>query len=264
MAEPVALSASSVNTYLRCGYQWYLAYVMQIKSPPSLKQARGISVHAAIEVNMTQKKESQRDLPIQDVLDAYRTSFAKTAEDVPEQSKIGEFTDSGVALTRKYQVEVSPGIQPIWVEEPVAFDLAVARPDDSTLIIPWTGSVDLVDSYGRVRDTKTTSRKPHGADYKLNMTGYALGYRHFTGQIEDEIILDYLVATKKPYYYPVKSGGPVPGEDLRAFSATAETVIKGITAGSFPPNGVQSNACSWCGYRSRCPYVSRTISPEEE
>ena len=245
MAGLPLLSASSVTTFLRCGQQWYFSYVAAIKSPPTLKQARGLAVHKAVEVNMRQKITSRADLSLDDVGDAYVTEYNALSVDVEEdRHEIGDYKDTGVALARLHTKVIAPEIQPVWVEQPVQFAL-----ND----IPFSGQVDLLDEESRIRDTKTTARKPTPENYTLNMTGYALSYRQITGAIETDTVLDYLVATKKPYYLPVMAGGPVSDEEIVRFANIVEVVANAIKAGRFVPNGLASGACSWCGYKAICP-----------
>lgn len=258
MAEPLVLSASSVTTYLRCGRQWFFAYVAGIKSPPSLKAVRGIAVHAAVETNMRQKVTSQVDLPLSDVLDAYDTSWTQeTANGFrkdPDQEP-GEIKDAGVSLLKVYQRDVAPKIQPDIVEKPIQFQI------DGQ---PFSGQIDLgryvpVNLYGdpdlrlEIRDTKTTGRAPDPSSYMLNMTGYAIAARQEEGREEADTVFDYLVATKQPYYREIRLGRPITDEHIRKFAQIVGDVSSSIQAGRFVPNGLISGACRWCGYRDICP-----------
>lgn len=139
-------------------------------------------------------------------------------------------------------------IQPVWVEQPVQFDMNG---------VIWSGQVDLADEMGRVRDTKSTSRKPKPEQYMLNMTGYALAARQATGAEETDIVLDYVVATKSPYYLPITNGGPVSEDRVVKFANTVEAVAESIQAGRFVPNGLTNGACSWCGYYDMCDYAQK-------
>jgi hypothetical protein len=85
------------------------------------------------------------------------------------------------------------------------------------------------------------------------MTGYGIGLRQKTGLKEDGIVLDHLVRTKEPYHYPIASKGPIPDESIATYADIVTGVAKGIEAGNFPPTGLQGHACSWCGYKARCP-----------
>ncbi len=233
-------------------YQWRFAYVVGIKSPPSLKAVRGIAVHRAVEVDMTQKMTSGVDIPVADMLDAYSDSWeAETADGFSGDEAPGEIKDGGVKLLKLYHREVAPTIQPVAVELPLQFDISGQT---------YTGQIDLIEEVVNdegpalvIRDTKTTGRRPSGNNYLLNMTGYALGMRQQTGMVEADTVLDYLVATNKPYYHEIRMGGPISDDDIRRFAGVVETVGTAINAGQFLPNGLVSGACSWCGYRDICP-----------
>jgi CRISPR/Cas system-associated exonuclease Cas4 (RecB family) len=244
------LSASSVSTFLRCGHQWYLAYVEGVKSPPSLAMARGLAVHKAVEHNMEQKVVSHEDVPVGDMLDAFSTSWDSISADglrMDEDADPGEAKDHGIALTTLHHAEVSPLIQPIWVEKPVQFAING---------ITYSGQIDLADEMGRIRDTKTTKNRPKPESYLFGMTGYALAARQLTGEVETDTILDYVVATKTPYYFPVAAGGPVTDDDIVRFANTIDVVAESIEAGRFVPNGIMSiGTCEYmCGYKDICPY----------
>lgn len=261
MTQPVVLSASSVTTFLRCGQQWFYAYVAGVKSPPSLRAIRGIATHRAVEVDMTQKLVTAVDLPLQDMLDAYDTSWtAETADgfdasDEPE----GVVKDKGYELVELYHKEVAPFIQPALVEAPIQFDINGQ---------PYSGQIDLArwvttdywdgpETRMEIRDTKTTARTPSGDSYLLNMTGYALGLRQQIGQVEHDIVFDYLIAKKEPTYKELRMGGPITDDQISRFSNIVGSVSQAIEAGRFVPNGLQSNACSWCGYKPICPAYLR-------
>jgi len=244
----LVLSASSVATFLRCGQQWFYAYVANVKSPPSLKQALGLTFHEAVEGNMQQKVSSTVDLPLDDVLDIFSTSWDALEPEIEpkEDEDPKKAKDSGVQLVRKQHLEVAPAIQPVMVEEPVSFEING---------LPYSGTIDLVDSKSRVRDWKTSSRTPSkGTSHLLAMTGYALAYRQKTGEMESEVVLDYLIRTKEPKYLPIASGGPIDGKTVVKFAQVVSDVHQQIEAGRFLPNGLMSNACSWCGYTAMCPY----------
>lgn len=245
----IQLSASSLTTFLRCGEQWYRAYVLGDRSRPTVKQARGIAVHKAVEVNMEQKVESREDLPVQAMFDAFSDSWEEVGEEgfePDEKETPGQAKDAGIRLTDLHHKDVSPLIQPVWVEKAVQFEING---------VTWTGQIDLADEMGRIRDTKTTSRKPRPEQYSMNMTGYALGARQLTGVAETDVVLDYCVNTKTPYYLPITAGGPVSNDEIRVFASTVERVAGTIEAGRFVPNGAVNGACSWCGYANDCDYA---------
>lgn len=259
MAETVVLSGSSLNTYLRCGRQWELAYVQRIKRPPSLKMALGTAGHYAAEVDFTQKIESREDLPLDMVLDAFSDSFNKETVDSPEVPAKKETKPlmhaSGIEAMKVWHKDIAPTIQPAMVEQPVQFMLSTSVRGGEETNIPWTGTVDLVDEDVLVRDWKFVGKKPdpRNGDYVLNMVGYAIGYRELTGGLENGVVLDHVVRTKTPYHFKVESA-TVKDESIIAFAGIAESVYNSIGAGSFPPTGLKSGACSWCGFKRECGY----------
>jgi hypothetical protein len=252
MAEPLVLSGSSLNTFLRCAHQWELGYVRRIRRPPTLKQALGIAGHSAVEKDLEQKVRTRVDLPQDVVLDAFRDSFVREAHDAPEtgdETKPG-MLDSGVAAVKLWHGQVSPTYQPVMVEQHVQFKINGHVVD---------GTVDTVDEAGKIRDHKFVGKKPSSSDsYILNMTGYAIGYRRLTGNIESGIVLDHMVRTKVPQYVPITSEGPVKDQDIVAYAGIVDTVARTVEAGLFAPTGLKSNACSWCGYNDgTCVYYRK-------
>lgn len=248
MSEPVVLSGSSLATFFRCGQQWYYAYVMAIVSPPTVRQALGLSVHSAVERNMTQKVWSGTDISEEEALDTFSTEWdamSPELEDDPKETK-DEAKDSGAQIVRMHHKHVAPTIQPLLVEEPVAFDLNN---------VPYSGTIDLVDSEHRVRDWKTAKQRPHPSYYVNQMTGYAIGYRQKTGEVESDVVLDFHVRTKVPTYVPISSGGPISDSAISNFAGQVELAYRSINEGRFLPNGAWSTppVCSWCGYKNICP-----------
>lgn len=253
----LVLSASSMATFLRCGKQWEFAYVHQLRIPPTVKQSIGIAAHGAWEENLLVKMSAHVDLPEEAVVAAFTDEYDRLAEDfVDPDEDPGAAKDQGVRLIQKHHRDIAPGIIPLLVEQPVKFEING---------IPYTGTLDyahdLTDPGGpkrvRVGDWKTSARKPsNGGTYSLGMTGYALGYRHLTGETEALVQLDYLVRYKRqdPAYYPIPSDGPVSDRAIAVFADTVAAVYEAIQANRFLPNGLSSGACSWCGFRKICPH----------
>jgi len=249
MTEPVVMSGSSLNTFLRCARQWEYAYVHRIKRPPSVKQAIGISGHYAIETDLKHKVQTWEDLPREEVIETFVDTFkveSADAEDDPAETK-GQALDSGVRSVGTWYDKVAPAVAPLLVEQHGQFTLTV-----DSFGVPYDWTADLVDQDRNIRDWKFVGKKPSGGStYILNMVGYAIGYREQTGEMESGVQLDHIVRTKNPYHYPISSG-PVSDEDLAAFSDILVTSYRSIATGIFPPNGLRSGACSWCGYKTIC------------
>ncbi|HET9614397.1 MAG TPA: PD-(D/E)XK nuclease family protein [Candidatus Limnocylindrales bacterium] len=240
-------SGSSLNTFLRCAKQWEFAYVYRYRRPPKLRMVLGTAAHYAAEVDLRQKIETHEDLPVDELVDAYADTYDKEAEEAEEAKNEtrGEMKDKGVKSVRFWRAKVAPLIQPALVEEPISFIING---------IPWTGTIDLVDENDVVVDHKFTSKTPSSADnYILNMVGYAIGFRKASGRVESQVRLDHVVALKETKYVPIRSDGPVPDQSIVAFAEIVDTANRSVQAGLFPPTGLKSGACSWCGYQSICP-----------
>jgi CRISPR/Cas system-associated exonuclease Cas4 (RecB family) len=247
--ELQVFSGSSVQTFMRCQRQWEFAYVYELKRPPSVRMILGTAAHAAEEVNFKQKLVTKEDIPLEAALDVFSDAFDSAvieAEPDPEDKESpGQAKDSGIATLSVYHETVAPPIEPLFVEHE-----GLVHVND----IPYSYTIDLVDTKGRVRDHKYTKRRPQSsADYRLSMIGYALGYREETGKKEADVVLDYMVRTKDPYHWPVASSGPVPDAAINSFANILELVNAAVMEGRFLPTGLTNHACSWCGYNDICP-----------
>lgn len=253
MIDDQVLSASSIATFLRCGRQWEFAYVYAIKSPPTVRLVVGSAAHEAVELNYRQKMDTGEDLPVGDVKDAFSDAYDRLIVDVmpeeDEKESPGEGKDSGIRVVDIYHQKVAPTVHPVMVEEQVQFKLNG---------IPFSGYIDLVDQHRRIRDLKTSKKKPSRNDYLLAMIGYAIGFRQKTGEDERSVVLDYVVRTKEPYHHKVESDGAVPESAVLQFGRIVTDVAQAIQKGVFIPTGLTNNACSWCGYRMICKDFART------
>jgi len=187
------LSASQINTYLRCPMQYYFRYIRGLKLPPKSALILGSSVHAGIAHNYQQKKDSHKDLKVNEVLNVYGQSFDLGAKETEWEKgeKPGEVKDQGAELIKVYHSEIAPTIQPIEVEQKFEVDFP-------NVDYGFMGYVDLLDDKQRIIDHKTTARTPNGisSDHRLQLTGYSLGYRAGTGKKEKKVRVDYMVKNK--------------------------------------------------------------------
>ena len=254
----LVLSASSIATFLRCGLQWEFAYVKKVRNPPSLKQGLGLASHSAYEQDMLVKLTTGDNAPEDVVLDVFHDEFNEyhaqgflsTKEPEDEEDPV-KARDQQIRVIEKQHREIAPLIVPVLVEEPFLFTVNG---------IHYGGTLDLFDAEGKLRDWKNVAQKPsRDGGYTLGMIGYAVGYRHLAGQREKEVQIDFLVRYKKqaPGYFPVSSGGPITDEAISGWASVVERVYTAIMAGNFVANGLQNNACSWCGFRPICPAQRR-------
>lgn len=208
----------------------------------------GTAGHAAAETHLRAKRETWTDGPLDVALDAYSDSFDKESYESPEDPDKDEtkpvFKDKGVKAVKFWHKEVAPDLQPDLIEEPISFSINGLN---------YTGTLDMSTLDRAIVDHKFTSRTPSGAEsYILNMVGYAIGYREKTGETESRVELSNVVMLKDTKHVKISSDGPVPDKSIEAFAEILTDVNRGIQAGVFPPSGLNTGACSWCGYTSLC------------
>ncbi|HBR33665.1 MAG TPA: hypothetical protein DD734_03460 [Firmicutes bacterium] len=230
--EKPHISSSQINLILDCSAKYMFRYIFRIRPPSRPFAARGKAVHRGLEYNYRQKIETHEDLPLSDVLevasDAFDSMLAYVQWDSEEDP--GQFKDQTVELISFYHQLVAPTIQPVMVEQPVIIDI----PETDFII---KGFIDLIDSNGYIRDTKTKNITPPQkvVDNSLQLTIYAMGYRQLTGKAEAGVILDNVVNLKKgPKYVPLVSQRT--DRDITRITNIARAIVGCIKSGSYCPN----------------------------
>lgn len=245
--RPVVLSASSVGSYLACGYQWFLGFVEGRPDTQNVKAAVGVAVHAGAEELLRAKMEGH---PEPDARGVVIDTLAKSLLDTRHDPKLSptEAIRSALACLDTFRRDILPAARPVAVEQPFQFQI-----DDG---IPYSGIIDWLDD-DEVWDLKTTGSRPRdGKRYDLAMTGYALGKRELTGRDETDIVLGYIVRTRKPYHWPIRRGGPATDDDIDRFAAIVGGVARGIAAAEYRPTGLENGSCAYCNFRESCEFYA--------
>lgn len=213
----LVLSSTSLSTWLDCHLQWFFRYVMYLDGEPSDAITIGIAVHEHAEAALKGQWASD------------------SLSSDPEVLR----------LVTVWATDVAPLLgSPQLVEAP--YRVVVNG-------ITYQSTLDVVDAEGRVRDLKTTAKRPRSGRYRLAMIGHALGSRALTGNTETDVVLDYIVRTKSPYYWPESYGGPITEDDIDDFAAVLDAVATGIDREEYDATGLESPwACAMCPYRAVC------------
>jgi RecB family exonuclease len=262
----VVLSASSLNVYLDCPLQWYFSYVLAERGETSLKKVIGAAVHEAIEKVLKHLAEGAVD-PTPDVERIYHRAFdielaAGPVKLAKDDGTVEDGRESGLkALTTYLRVLASVDEAPQISKVEEAFEIEVNG-------IGYSGAIDRLDALADpedldpwraqliLRDTKVTHSRPRPGKYRLNMIGYALGVEHvIAGRMPNLLVLDYIVRTKEPYYWP-EYIDPPSATDVDWFAAQLEQAAEGIDAGRFEPLGLSGAfTCAACPHQAICgPY----------
>lgn len=255
------ISPSQLDMYLRCGEQYRRRYVLGEKIPPGIALVKGSAVDAAANRNYEQKVDSHEDLPESKLLEAAATGFeeacARGVFFAPEEAAsakqvLGKAKDSAFGLTRAFRREIAPRVQPRLVQPWVRIQLPKSTHD-------LVGRLDLTDTNDYVRDTKTSGRrKPQDEiDRSDQMTFYAVGYRHLTGQRPAGVAMDVLVDSDEGPLAQILTSAR-DQKDVHVFLHRVNAMLAGMKGGVFLPAPVGSWCCSprYCGYASDCPYFN--------
>jgi hypothetical protein len=184
-------------------------------------------------------------MKLSDIQDVVSTEFdVQKAETEWEDNDPGKVKDETISLSTLYHKEVAPTIQPLMIEEKVEVDF-----DGIKLL----GFIDVVDSEGYIRDTKTASKTPSlgEADKSLQLTAYSAAYRAIHGYEEAGVKLDYLVQNKTPKSVTLEAKRNQ--KDIDRFTNIMHGVARAIENQDYYPN--QTNyLCSpkTCGYWEIC------------
>lgn len=259
----LVLSASSVNAYLECPLRWYFSYVLAERGETTLKKVIGIACHDAIEILLRHLITPTDDVP--DAEAVYNAAFDAELRLGPVRMAK---SDPGIEEGRASGLKALTKYMSVLAENPDDI-LAIAHVELPFEIevngIPYSGTIDRVDTYANpddfdrpgvvVRDTKITHQRPRKGQYRLNMTGYHMGLEAETGLHGELIVLDYIVRTKEPYYWPEYMEAPN-ALDIGEFAATLQRVAEGIDAARYPADGLHTPmACATCPHQRDCgPY----------
>lgn len=264
------LSPSALEMYLRCPMQFYWRYIENRTEAPGVAQITGISGHTALETNNRHKMAKGDDLPVNDVLDCFRDTFADKSKDIEVWGDDNKdvIIAQVVPGIRSYMDEDAPSIVPTATEQPFQVDA------DG---LPVFGFIDLTTDRNTVYDYKFVGRRsPYlqrgTVDKSLQLTTYyaATGFEN----------VGYL-AIVKPGEAKTK---PEPAESRKILSKRGPndwlyakelylSAARAISAGAFPLCGTGNFLCSekFCGYWARCKGgllagkpIQRYVPPEPE
>jgi len=244
----------------RCGEQYYRRYVKGEIVPPGIALIVGSGTHKSVEENLKSKAEKKEMLPKDVVKDIARDYIEKNllADNVllneEEKEKAfdvikGEAKDTAVSLSELHYDKLAPKISPVAVEKP--FSLEIEGEDEFTI----AGKIDIIEK-GRIRDTKTSSRKmPGQADKSLQLTMYALAENINEKKEIKKVCLDFLIKTKELSFETQESTRDK--KDFDVLINRISNALKQLKAGIFPPTNPENWWCSpkFCGYFNTCKYV---------
>lgn len=243
------ISSSQVDTYLRCGRQWFYRYRMGLVVPPTGALTTGKSIHSALEHNFSQKIKSGNDLHFDQVEGVFEESLKEQKEETvwEEEFNFDAALQTGSKALKVHHEKLAPTIQPVHVESKFTFPI--------TETVDLTGIIDLIDTNDVIIDHKTskTSWNQTKVDKHLQLSFYAAAvYHNVPDNSPIDVRVDTLIFNKTPKAEQWSSQRTV-SDAARALSI-ARYVISGIQAEVFLPAESGAWCCDpkWCGYYDRC------------
>jgi hypothetical protein len=255
------LSISQIDTYMRCGLQYFWRYIDGIIIPPTISLVTGSSGHDALEMNFKYKGANRTDAPLEDVLDVFNDSFEEKFAEVEDPTPVskGNAKDKTVDLITLHHEKMAPAIQPVdehHVEKKIITDVGG---------IPMHGFSD-VETSTAIIDHKFVGRAKSAADAdsSLQLTFYAYA------EGKPDVAFNCLVKPKlnKGGTWSPPSVKMVPGarrtqEDFNWLTSVVRFTANAISAGIFMPADPTSWVCSktYCGYWHKCRGAGKDIAP---
>jgi len=236
LGEP--LSPSQANTFVECAAKWYFKNIRELPDPQSGALALGTSFHEAMGVNWNHKIKKGDDLPLSDVLEAFRDSWFDTSREAvfSDDESAGAMGKTGLALVAKYMTDAAPEIHPVLVEHKVSGVIGGVK---------VRARIDVVDIDGRIIDSKTAAKSPNGisAPHQLQLSTYSMLLPGHEGRTR----LDTVTKTKLTQFIPQTFYVGAP--QRRYAESIYPMVQESLRDGIFLPNR-NSFLCS----RKHCPF----------
>jgi hypothetical protein len=216
--------------------------------PPDIYMINGSALHSALAFNYSQKIVSRKDLPVQDVIDKYKSTFESECvkADIYYKNVKDELILSAENTLHNYMGVIAPTIQPTHVEW--FFKIPLKKYPITIL-----GYIDLIDENGFIIDHKSagkswkTTWKGDMISDSIQMRLYAGAYRKTFKKREMGLAFDVLPRDPKCLYK--RFLGTVSDDAVENVLKMASTIEDIIKLGVFIPN---LNSCSGCPQKNTC------------
>jgi hypothetical protein len=251
---------SMIGMFDRCPRQYEFRYVEGLRIPPASAMVIGTGVHGSAELDLRSKRDIGLLLPDDAIRDAARDSlnaaWDKEGVNLDDEEKLlgekivrGEAVAQTIALAVLHHKELAPVLLPKHIERPFTVEL-------KGFPVDLSGTIDLQESNGTVRDLKTRKASPPDglADASLDLSCYGLAAKALDGASPPKLAMDFLVKNKNVKLVTQETTRSEAA--YRAFLMRVEVVSRAIESGIFPPCSPDNWACSrrFCGFFSRCPW----------
>jgi hypothetical protein len=243
---------SALEMYLKCGMSYEFRFILGIICPPTAALTVGSSVDHAVTANLIEKVSTAKDMPLEQVLDAYSGAFDLRATETEwdEDEDPGKQKDMGAQLVRLHHEKLAPTIAPATVQEEFVIETDAGY--------DLGGTIDLTEHDDTIADTKTSKTKyaDDAASRELQPALYDFAFEALKKRKAKQWRYDVLVKptkTKPPEAQQICA--QITADDRAWLFRTVDQVHRGIQAGIALPAAKGAWWCSkgWCGYSRVCP-----------
>ena len=238
------VSPSRLSLFLQCRLKFFFRYVAQIEKSKTAALHVGSSVHAVLKA-WNRARWYEKPLTLKQLHDEFSKAWSQAEE--PVQWEPGEEDDekkTGWRLVETYMREskIPPTMKPDAVEVPVEADLSEHG------LPKLIGILDLVQNR-TVIDFKTSSTTPNAERVahtnEVQISSYAVLYRHNTGNRENGLELHHLVKTKNPKLV-ITPLPPMSDQQQSRLFTLIEGYVDGLDRRDFIPSpGLQCVSCEF-------------------
>jgi len=251
------VSPSRLNCWLSCPLKFRFTYIDGIRQPTTPSLFLGRVCHSAMET-LYRHRQLGVILGAEEItrrmLEGWGQAMDEDGMSFDDAGEEQALQKQAVDLVTAY-IRQMPADEP----RPLAVEVAVEAPlvdpvTGENLGLPMVGVMDLVlDNPGGplVCDFKTTARsgEPLETAHEVQLTSYALLFRHSQGQDEGGLEIRSLVKTKTPKveYHAYSARTEV---HFRRLFAVLREYLDALDSGRF--NYRPGFACGMCDYRQQC------------
>jgi putative RecB family exonuclease len=243
------VSPSRLSLFLQCRLKFFFRYVLGLKKPKSAALHVGTAVHAVLKA-WNKARWLQTPLSLKQLHDEFSKAWSDPSEE-PVKWEDGEEVEeqkTGWRLVETYMREskIPPTLKPDAVEVPVEADLKEHG------LPKLIGVLDLVQNR-TIIDFKTASQSPNADRVahinEVQISSYAVLYRHNTGHRENGVELHHLVKTKNPKLV-ITPLPPMSDKQQSRLFTLMEGYVDGLDRRDFIPSpGLQ---CAFCEFYNEC------------
>jgi len=245
--EPLSLSHSALETYLKCPMKYKFAYRWRLPALSTPAMVFGQIMHRSV-AQFFRACQQQPELPLAELQHIYEQQWRETAWPFRDDYQQQEYRVSGWQQLQVFhqQIRQAP-VSVLELEKPFRW------PWEDVLL---TGRIDQINRLGGSRRVEIVEykagepRPQKTVEKSLQLALYALAAQHHLGLVPERLTLYNFTANEAFSFSPQESNAKRALEKVRDVAAR-------IRAGEFAAR--PGYHCRYCDYRSVCPAFEQSF-----